>query len=194
MAWVPDRIDGGHRLPDVTKPLPTTPKPRRRWLQFSLRSKLVWAWLLLGFGSVLLFGTMLCAPTARWWTRSSGEHLTLGMARGQVRLDLPDGAADIRFYQHLQPAEVVVVDFAIAEDVFLKWAARQGWKPEPVVGSVRIWPRSAFGDWATVVTVTDGHVYRTLRRGEPDTLSVTYDRGTRRAFYSFRSEARNGDD
>jgi hypothetical protein len=178
----------------MTAALTRTPKPYRRWLRFSLRSKLVWAWLLLGFGSVVLFGTMLYAPTARWWTRSSGEHLTLGMARRQVHLDLPDGAADIRFYQHLQPDEVVVVDFAITEDVFLEWAARQGWKPNPVVGSVRIWPRSAFGDWATVVTVTDGHGYHTLRRGEPDTFSVTYDRGTRRAFYSFRSRPLNGDD
>lgn len=58
---------------------------------------------------------------------------------------------------------------------------------KPIVGSVRIWPRSAFGDRAAVVTVTDGQDYDTLRRGEPDTLSATYDRGTRRAFYSFRS-------
>lgn len=177
----------------MTTSPPTTSKPRRRWLRFSLRSKLLWAWLLLGFESVVLFGTMLYAPTARWWTRSSGEHLTLGMARGQVRLDLPDGAADIRFYQHLQPAEVIVVDFAIAEDVFLEWASRQGWKPKPIVGSVTICPRSAFGDRATVVTVTDGQDYHTLRRGEPDTLSVTYDRATQRAFYSFRSEPRDGD-
>lgn len=135
----------------------------------------------------------LYAPTARWWTQSSGEHQTLGEARGRVRLDLPDWTADVRFYQHLRPKKVVVVDFAIADDAFLEWAARQGWKPDPVVGSVTVWPRSAFGDWATVVTVTDGHGYHTLRRGEPGTFSVTYDRGTRRAFYGFRSEPLDGD-
>jgi hypothetical protein len=80
-----------------------------------------------------------------------------------------------------------VVDFAITEDAFLEWAARQGWKPKPIVGSVAIWPRSACGDRATMVTVTDGQDYHTLRRGEPDTLSAIYDRGTRRAYYSFRS-------
>lgn len=118
----------------------------------------------------------------------------MGEAKGRVRLDLPDAASDIRFYQHLRPHQVVVVDFAITEDVFLEWAARQQWKSKPIVGSVAIWPRSACGDRATVVTVTDGHGYHTIRRGEPDTLSVTYDRGTRRAFYSFRSKPLNGDD
>ena len=70
---------------------PPTPKPRRRWLQFSLRTKLVWAWLLRGFGSVVLFGTMLYAPTARWWTRRSGEHLTLAEARGKSTSICPMG-------------------------------------------------------------------------------------------------------
>ena len=73
---------------------PSTPKPRRRWLQFSLRTKLVVASLLVGSGSGVLLGTMLYAPTARWWTRSHGEHLTLAEASGRVRLDLPDSASD----------------------------------------------------------------------------------------------------
>lgn len=70
----------------------TTPKPRRRWLQVSLRKKLVLASLLVGLGTVVLFGTMLYAPTARWWTRRSGEHLTLAEARGKSTSICPMGS------------------------------------------------------------------------------------------------------
>ena len=43
------------RIPDVTTPTPTTPKPRRRWLKFSLRALLV---LLLASGTG--FGWFAC--------------------------------------------------------------------------------------------------------------------------------------
>jgi hypothetical protein len=129
-------------------------------------------------------------PAARWLTRSRGEHRTLEEATGRIRLDLPAGASDIRYYQHLHPDQVVVVDFAITEDGFLEWANRQGWKPRQVFGEITIWPRSAFGDRATVVNVTDGLDYTTLSRGARNTFSVTYDRGTRRAYYEFCSEPR----
>jgi hypothetical protein len=151
-----------------------------------------WAFLVACVGGIVLAGSAY-APVVRWWTRSGGEHMTLVEARSRVRLDLPDDPSDIRFYQHLRPDEVVLVDFAITESVFLAWAGRQGWKPKPIVGSVTIWPRSAFGDRDTVVPVTDGYEFNTLRRGEPNTFAVTYDRGTRRAFYRFSSTAVAGD-
>lgn len=114
-------------------------------------------------------------------------------SRSRVHLNLPDDASDIRFYQHLRPDEVVLVDFAITESAFLARAREQGWKPRPIVGRVTIWPPSAFGDPDTVVTVTDGYEFNTRRRGEPNTIVVTYDRGTRRAFYRFSSTAVAGD-
>jgi hypothetical protein len=152
-----------------------------------------WAFLVACVGGIVLVGSAY-APVVRWWTRSGGEHMTLVEARARVRLDLPDDASDIRFYQHLRPDEVVLVDFAITESAFLAWAKGQGWKPKPIVGSVTIWPRSAIGDWDTVVTVTDGYEINTLRRGEPNTFAVAYDRPTRRAFYRFSSTAVAGDD
>jgi hypothetical protein len=145
-------------------------------------------------GGFVVLAIAAYGPCARWLTRSRGEHLTLAEAQGRVRLDLPAGASDIRFYQHLHPDQVIVVDFAATEGDFLAWAAQQGWKPERVVGSVTIWPRSVFGDRSTMVTVTDGYGYHTLQRGAPNTFSVTYDRGTRRAYYQFSSEPNGGED
>src|SRR5438034_3216126 len=121
------------------------------------------ALLLVVVGSLVVLTIAAYAPVARWLTRSRGEHLTLAEAQGRVRLDLPAGASDIRLYQHLHPDQVVVADFALTEDDFLDWAARQGWKPRRVVESVTVWPRSAFGDRSTEVTVTDGYGYHTLR-------------------------------
>jgi len=57
LAWVRDRIDGRPRIPDVTTTAPISPKPRRRWLQFSLRTVMVIVLLLalpLGWIGVLL--------------------------------------------------------------------------------------------------------------------------------------------
>jgi len=45
--WRGGRIDVDPRIPDVTTILPTSPKPRRRWLQFSLRTLMM---LVLMFG------------------------------------------------------------------------------------------------------------------------------------------------
>lgn len=143
--------------------------------------------VLIGIGVVTAL-IMSYAPTARWLTRNRGEHLTLTEAKDRARVALPDTATDIRLYQHLHPGRVVVVDFAITENDFLEWAARQGWKPERIVGSITIWPRSGFGDRVTVVSVTDGLSYDTITRGRPNTFSVTYDRGTQRAYYQFSSE------
>jgi hypothetical protein len=126
-------------------------------------------------------------------TRSRGEHLTRAEVDGRVQLDIPEEASDIRFYQHRHPETVIADDFAITESDFLAWAARQGWSPKPVVGSIMIWPRSGFGDRATVVEIGDGLSYDTLRRGVPNTLSATYDRRTQRAYYGFSSEP-HGDD
>jgi hypothetical protein len=157
-----------------------------------LRARLVW--LLVGIGVAVTLILVMYPPTARWWTRSRGEHLTLVEAQGRVCLDLPAEASDIRYYQHLRPDQVIVVDFAIPETAFLQWAVQQEWKPEPVVGSITIWPRSAFGDRATEVLVTNGFSYDTLQRGVPNTFSVTYDRATQRAYYEFSSEPLHGED
>ncbi|AWM36190.1 hypothetical protein GobsT_60370 [Gemmata obscuriglobus] len=89
------------------------------------------------------------------------------------------------------PETVIAVDFAITEHDFVAWAVGQGWNPEPIVGSITIWPRSGFGDRATVVEVTDGLGGSTLQRGVPNTYSATYDRRTQRAYYGFCSEPCN---
>lgn len=148
------------------------------------------ALLLIAGGVLVVLAITAYAPSARWPTRSRGEHLTRAEVEGRVRLDIPQEASDIRFYQHCHPETVVAVDFAITEGDFLAWAAQQGWVPEPVVGHVTIWPRSSFGDRATVVEVTDGLRYHTHLRGVPNTFSITYDRRTQRAYYVFSSEPR----
>lgn len=155
-------------------------------------SRLVWLLVSLGVTVVLILVSYPSA--ARWWTRNRGEHLTRVEAQGRVRLDLPAGASDIRYYQHLRPDQVIVVDFAITEGGFLEWAAQHGWRPEPVAGSITVWPRATFGDRIAKVVVTDGYSYQTLQRGVPNTFSVTYDRATQRAYYQFSSEPLHGED
>jgi hypothetical protein len=151
------------------------------------------ALLFLAGGTLVVLAVMAYAPSAQWLTRSRGEHLTRAEVEGRVQLDIPEGASDVRFYHHRRPETVVAADFAITESDFLAWAARQGWTPGPIVGSITIWPRSGFGDRATVVEVTDGLSYHTLRRGVPNTFSVTYDRRTQRAYYGFSSEPHGED-
>lgn len=162
----------------------TPPESKLAQRRFSRRQFTV----LVAVGCVIALMFVVYVPLLRWWKRSHGEHLTFAEVNGRVRLNLPPVASDIRFYQHLHPDQVIVVDFAISKDDFLEWAARQGWKPEPVVGGITIWPRSDFGDRAAVITVTNGYGYHTLRRGEPNCFSVTYDRGTQRAYYEYCSE------
>jgi hypothetical protein len=151
------------------------------------------ALLLIAGGVLVVLALTAYAPSARWLTRSRGEHLTRAEVEGRVQLDIPQEASDIRFYQHRRPETVVAADFAITEGDFLDWAARQGWTPEPIVGGITIWPRSGFGDRATVVEVSDGLNYHTLRRGVPNTFSVTYDRLAQRAYYGFSSEPHGED-
>ncbi len=146
------------------------------------------------FVAVAAFAMMAMAfyaPTARWLTHSRGEHLVRADAEGRIQLDLPEGASDIRYYQHSHPEIIIATDFAITEGDFVAWAGRQGWKPKPIVGAITVWPRSRCGDSVTVVKITNGLSYHTVRRGEPNTLSVTYDRGTHRAYFTFNSEPRD---
>lgn len=154
-------------------------------------SKRRFVFLLVGIVAFVLLTVVGYAPFFQWLTHSRGEHLTLAEAKPSVHLELPEGASDIRFYQHCHPDKFIKVDFAIAEDAFLQWAAQQGWSPKPVAGSITIWPRSAFGDHDTVVHVADGYTYHNIFRGEPNTFSVTYDRATKRAYYELTSEARD---
>lgn len=168
--------------PETNAPVPGATHPSRRF-----------ALLFIASGVLVVLTITAYAPSARWLTRSRGEHLERAEVEGRVQLDIPREASDIRFYQHRHPETVVAADFAITENDFLAWAARQGWTPEPVIGGITIWPRSDFGDQATVVEVTDGLNYHTLRRGVLNTFSVTYDRRTRRAYYGFSSEPHGED-
>jgi hypothetical protein len=119
---------------DVDTPIQReVPLPRRS--DFSPR-RIVFLLAAIGGLGVLVIAAY--PPIARWLTRSQGEHLTVAEARSRVRLDLPDGASDIRFYQHLRPDQEVMVDFAITESDFQMWAASQGWETEHVVGSITI--------------------------------------------------------
>jgi hypothetical protein len=150
--------------------------------------------LLLGCVAFCLVAVAVYAPTARLLTRDRGEGLAAGAARGRVRLDLPAGASDIRFYQHTQPDVLVFADFAVDEAGFLEWAVRQGWRPEPVVKQVVVWPRLGFNDRATVVRITDGIKYRSNPApGMPNAVVVTYDRKTRRAYFGYWSAPRAGE-
>jgi len=152
----------------------------------ALYRRLLYLALVLGVLALALF--MARAPLLRWFTSSSGEHLSFDEAsRLGIQLDLPPEASDIRFYQHLQPDQVVIVDFAVSEEAFLRWANRQGWTPEKVGGSITIRPRAAFGDKSTAVEVRDGYFAHTLLPDEPDTFSVVYDRQSGRAYYHFDS-------
>jgi hypothetical protein len=151
------------------------------------------ALLFIAGGALVVLTIMAYALYAHRLTRSPGEHLAgehLARAEvdGRVQLDIPEGASDVRFYQHQHPETVVAVDFAITESDFLAWTTRQGWTPKPIVGAITIWPRSRFGDRATVVHVTNGLRYDTIRRGAPNTFWLTYDWGTQRAYYGFSSE------
>jgi hypothetical protein len=69
----------------------------------------------------VLAGLMIttCGPSARWMTRSRGEHLTRAEVNGRVQVDIPEGASDVRFYQHRHPESVVAADFPITEGDFL---------------------------------------------------------------------------
>ncbi|HEX4612203.1 MAG TPA: hypothetical protein VH092_28675 [Urbifossiella sp.] len=147
--------------------------------------------LILGGGVCLAVAVVAYTPVVRRLTRDRDEHLTLVRAKGRVRLDLPAGATDIRFYQHLRPDQLVFVDFTVEEGVFLEWAARQGWAPERIAGGHTVWPRLGFGDRETEVRVADGYAYRNPRqRAAPNTVVVTYDRERRRAYYAYWSEPR----
>lgn len=149
--------------------------------------RLVFIGLVLGVLVLALF--MARAPLLRWATASSGEHLSLDEAnKYDLQLELPPEASDIRFYQHLEPDQVVIIDFAISEEGFMKWAKRQGWTPEKVRGSITIHPRASFGDRSTKVEVKDGYSHHNLVPGEPNTFSVVFDRPSGRAFYQFHSE------
>ena len=147
--------------------------------------------LLVAVSAFTVMAVAFYAPSARWVTHSRGEHLVWADAEDRIRLDLPEGASDIRYYQHSHPDAVIATDFAITEDDFVAWVERRGWTPEPIVGAITVWPRSGFGDHVTVVKIKDGLSYKTIRRGAPNTLSVTYDRGTRRAYFTFNSEPRD---
>ncbi len=175
---------GGHAAPGSNAPPPgrAARSPRR-----------LIALLLVCVGCVLL-ALVVYAPVARRLTRDRGEHLTVEAARDRVRLDLPAGASDVRFYQHTRPDELVFVDFTIDEAGFLDWATRQGWKTERVREPVSVWPRLGFGDRATVVAITDGLTFRNNPgRAAPNTVVVNYDRVRRRAYYGFWSEPRAGE-
>ena len=150
--------------------------------------------LLLGCVAFCLVAVVVYAPAARLLTRDRGEGLTAAEVRGRVRLDLPAGASDVRFYQHSRPDELVFVDFAVDEAGFLEWTARRGWRVEPVGSRVVVWPRLGFNDRATVVRVTDGIKYRSNPApGMPNAVVVTYDRKTRRAYYGYWSAPRAGE-
>ncbi|MBN9519552.1 hypothetical protein J0H58_13685 [bacterium] len=150
--------------------------------------------LLLGCVAFCLLAVVAYAPTARMLTRDRGEHLTAADARGRARLDLPAAAADINFYRHARPDELVFVDFAIDEAGFLEWAARQGWKVQPIKDRVVVSPRLGFGDTATRVRITDGLKYRSNPApGMPNAVVVNYDRVGRRAYYAFWSAPRTGE-
>jgi hypothetical protein len=142
---------------------------------------------------LLVFAWVSVKPILeRWHTSSKGEHLTHKEA-GQVgvRLNFPPEGSDIRFYQHLLPDQVVIVDFAIEEKSFLRWADKEGWGPKRIVGSIMIMPRAKFGDNSTVVEVTDGYMNSTDQRGTPNTFTVVYDLKTQRAYYQFDSLPHN---
>ncbi len=147
--------------------------------------------VLVAVAAFVMMAIAFYAPIARWLTHSRGEHLVRADADGRIQLDVPEGASDIRYYQHSHPEIIIATDFAITEGDFVAWAARQGWTPEPIVGGITVWPRLGFGDRVTVVKIKDGLSYNTMRRGAPNTLSVTYDRGTRRAYFTFNSEPRD---
>ena len=137
--------------------------------------------LLLGCVAFCLLAVVAYAPTARMLTRDRGEHL-------------PAAAADINFYRHARPDELVFVDFAIDEAGFLEWAARQGWKVQPIKDRVVVSPRLGFGDTATRVRITDGLKYRSNPApGMPNAVVVNYDRVGRRAYYAFWSAPRTGE-
>lgn len=138
--------------------------------------------------AIVVLAAACNAPPAPPSGVDKGEHLTLAEARGRVQLELPDTAADIRFYQHLKPDQVVIVDFAISEDAFLQWAATRGWKLNSRIGSLTIQPGLRFGD-PTRITISDGYILRHIFRGEPNPFSVTFDRKTMRVYYWFSSEA-----
>jgi hypothetical protein len=170
-------------------PKPNAPPPGRAKLSPRARLGLVVA---VAGCAALLYAAY--APAVRWYTRTRGEHMTAEQVRGLVAVDLPAGAADVRFYQHLRPDRVVVVDFAVDENGFLEWAARHGWRPEPIGGGVTVWPRLGFGDRKSEVVITDGYTYRNPRqRAAPNTVLVLYDRVRRRAYYSFWSAPQAGE-
>lgn len=143
---------------------------------------------IVGVAAVVVLAAACNAPPAPPSGVDQGEHLTLAEAQGRVQLELPETAADIRFYQHLKPDQVVVVDFAVSEDAFLQWAAARGWKLNPRIGSRTIQPRLRFGD-PTKITISDGYILHHVFRGMPNPFSVTFDRKTKRVYYWFSSEA-----
>ncbi|HXG12507.1 MAG TPA: hypothetical protein VNK04_22315 [Gemmataceae bacterium] len=170
---MPEIVPADDRNPQRPRPMP-------------LAQRLLYLALVVGVPALALF--MARGPILRWFTASSGEHLTFDEAsRSGIALDLPPEASDIRFYQHLQPDRVVIVDFAIGEDAFLQWAERQGWQPQKITGSITIRPRAAFGDRNTTVEVRDGYFAHTLLPEESETFSVVYDRSSGRAYYHFDS-------
>ena len=164
---------------------PDAVKGMNRPIRGSIHLRYRFGILLVGASALVVMTVAFYASTARWLTRSRGEHLVWADAKDCIQLDLPAGASDVRYYQHLQPDVVIAADFAILESDFLAWAAQQGWTPKPIVGSITVWPRSGFGDRITLVKITDGLNYNTIRRGLPNRLSVTYDRGAGRAYFTF---------
>ena len=138
--------------------------------------------------AVIVLAAGCSAPPAAPSGVDKGEHLTLAEAQGRFQLALPETAADIRFYQHLKPDQVVVADFAVSEDAFLEWAKQQGWEPKPIQGTRTMRPGLRFGE-ATTVLITDGYSHINIFRGEPNPFSVTFDRKTKRVYYWFSSEA-----
>jgi hypothetical protein len=145
--------------------------------------------------ALILVALAAYKPASRRLTRDSGEHLTRAETPDRIRLDLPAGASDVRFYLHTRPEEVVTVDFALDEKDFLEWAAGQSWKLERIGAAVTLWPRLGFGDRQTEVKITDGYTYRNHRgRSAPNTVMVHYDRAGRRAYYAFWSAPQGGEE
>jgi hypothetical protein len=143
-----------------------------------------------GITATLLLAENVFTPAVQRWTSIKDEHLAFSDAKGQIPLDLPADASDIRFYQHTFPDQVVAADFAISETSFLEWAKRLSWNPKPIQGSITVWPRSAFGDKVTEVQITNGLFDTNDSRGQRNVFSLVYDRAHQRAHYGFRSEAR----
>lgn len=122
-----------------------------------------------------------------------GQQLSLGQAQSKIEISLPSQASRISYYQRNAPGRVVSLDFEIDEPSFLEWAAHQQWDAKPIVGAIRVDVLDHQGKVGKTVQVTEGHYYTTLLRGEPNTMSVVFDRPNTHAYYYFQSAPVYGD-